>query len=103
MIHTAFNCKIVSGGLVPWSLRLLAGVVSLACSWFVRVDQVVGVVAECLADDERTFPRGRELVLAGYSLDQPEHKVALLEGSLPDLSVVVTAQTLLVDGGPAEC
>ena len=67
-----------------------------------RVDQVVGVVAECLADDEGAFPRGRELVLAGCSLDQPEHKVALLEGSWLDLAVVVAAQALLVDGRPAE-
>ena len=62
-----------------------------------------GVIAECLADDEGAFPRGRELVLAGCSLDQPEHKVALLEGSWLDLAVVVAAQPLLVDGGPAEC
>ena len=67
------------------------GVVSLACSWLLRVDQVVGVVAECLADDEGAFPRGRELVLAGCSLDQPEHKVSLLEGSWLDLPIVVSA------------
>ena len=42
-------------------------------------------------------------MLAGCSLDQPEHKVSLLEGSWLDLSVVVSAQALLVDGGPAEC
>ena len=42
-------------------------------------------------------------MLAGCLLDQPEHKIALLEGSWPDLPIVVTAQTLLVDGGPAEC
>ena len=42
-------------------------------------------------------------MLAGCSLDQPEHKIALLEGPWLDLPVVVTAQTLLVDDGPAEC
>ena len=42
-------------------------------------------------------------MLAGCSLDQPEHKVSLLEGSWLHLAVVVSAQTLLVDGGPAEC
>ena len=42
-------------------------------------------------------------MLAGCSLDQPEHKVALLEGSWLDLAVVVAAQPLLLDGGPAEC
>ena len=102
MIHTALTVKSSQEVRIPWSLRLLAGVVSLACSWFLRVDQVVGVVAECLADDKGAFPRGRELVLAGCSLDQPEHKVALLEGSWLDLAVVVAAQALLVDGRPAE-
>ena len=42
-------------------------------------------------------------MLAGCSLNQSEHKVALLERSRPDLPVVVSAQALLVDGGPAEC
>ena len=42
-------------------------------------------------------------MLAGYSLDQPEYKVAFLERSWPDLPVVVSAQALLVDAGPAEC
>jgi hypothetical protein len=41
-------------------------------------------------------------VLASCSLDQPEHKVSLLEGSWLDLSTVVATQALLVDGGPAE-
>ena len=71
--------------------------------WLLRVDGVVGVVAQGFADDEGAFPRGRELVLAGCSLDQPEHKVSLLEGSWLDLSTVVSAKTLLVDGGPTEC
>ena len=42
-------------------------------------------------------------MLAGCSLDQPEHKVAFLERSWPDLPVVVSTQTMLVDAGPAEC
>ena len=42
-------------------------------------------------------------MLAGCSLDQPKHKVAFLERSWPDLPVVVSAQALLVDAGPAEC
>ena len=42
-------------------------------------------------------------MLAGCSLDQPEHKVAFLERSWPNLLVVVLMQTLLVDAGPAEC
>jgi len=67
------------------------------------VDQIVGVIAQHLADDEGAFPRCRELVLAGCSLDQPEHKVSLLEGSWLDLPTVVAAQALLLDGGPVEC
>ena len=42
-------------------------------------------------------------MLAGCSLDQPEHKVAFLERSWPDLPVVVSVQALLVDAGPSEC
>ena len=30
---------------IPWSFRLLAGIIPLACSWLLCVDQVVGVVA----------------------------------------------------------
>ena len=52
---------------------------------------------------KRAFPRCRQLVLAGCSLDQPEHKVSFLERSWLDLPVVVSAQALLVDAGPAEC
>ena len=88
---------------IPWSLRLLAGVISFARSRLLSVDEVVGVVSQHLADDEGAFPRCRQLVLAGCSLDKPEHKVAFLKGSWPDLPVVVSMQTLLVDAGPAEC
>ena len=87
----------------PWALCFLAGIVPLASPGLLRVDEIVGVIAQGFADDERPFPRGRELVLAGCSLDQPEHKVSLLEGSCLDLPTVVVAQTLLVDGGPTEC
>ena len=41
-------------------------------------------------------------MLARCSLDQPEHKVSLQEGPWLHLAVV-SAQTLLVDGRPAEC
>ena len=49
--------------------RFLAGVVPLARPGLLGIDQVVGVVAQGFADDERAFPRGQELVLAGCSLD----------------------------------
>ena len=103
MVHTASTVKSSEKICIPWSFRLFAGVVSLACSGLLGVDQVVGVVAQHYADDEGAFPRRRQLVLAGCSLNQPEHKVALLKQSRLDLSVVVSAQTLLVDAGPAEC
>src|SRR3954470_10090655 len=102
MVHTTSTVKSSKKIRVPWSLRLFVGVVPLVCSGLLSVDQVVGVVAQHLADDEGAFPRSRQLVLAGCSLDQPEHKVAFLEGSRPDLPVVVTVQALLVDAGPAE-
>ena len=88
---------------VPWALRLLAGVIPIARPVLLGIDRVVGVIAQGLADDEGAFPRGRELVPAGCSLDQPEHKVSLLEGSWLDLPTVVAAHALLVDGGPTEC
>ena len=88
---------------IPRALRFLAGVVSLACSGLLSIDQVVGVVAQHFADNEGAFPRCRQLVLAGCPLDQSEHKVALLERSWLDLPIVVLAQALLVDAGPTEC
>ena len=100
VIHTASTVKSSEKICIPWALRLFAGVIPLARSGLLSVDQVVGVISQYLADDEGAFPRCRELVLAGCSLDQPEH---LLEGSWLDLSVVVSTQALLVDAGPAEC
>ena len=47
--------------------------------------------------------QGADSLWASCSLNQPEHKVAILKRSRLDLSVVVSAQTLLVDAGPAEC
>ena len=97
MIHTASTVKSSEEICIPWPLRLLAGVVSLACSRLLSVDQVVGVVAQHFADDERAFPRWRQLVLAGCSLDQPEHKVAFLEDPGFDPAAMITAQVLLVN------
>ena len=41
-------------------------------------------------------------MLVGCSLDQPEHKVSLVEGAWLDSPAVIAAETLLVDGGAAE-
>ena len=91
MVHTASTVKSSEEICIPRPLCLLAGVVPLVCSGLLSVNQVVGVVAQHFADDERAFPRRRQLVLAGYSLNQPEHKVSFLERSRLDLSVVVSA------------
>ena len=103
MIHTASTVKSSEKICIPRAFCLFAGVVPLARSGLLGIDQVVGVVSQHLADDEGAFPRCRQLVLAGCSLDRPEHKVALLERSRPDLPVVVSAQALLVDAGLAKC
>ena len=103
MIHTASTVKSSKKICVPRAFCLFAGVVPLARSGLLSIDQVVGVVSQHLADDEGAFPGCRQLVLAGCSLDQSEHKVALLERSWPDLPIIVSTQTLLVDARPAEC
>ena len=69
MVHTALTVKSSEEVCIPRPLCLLAGVVSLTCSGFLSVDQVVGIVAQYFADDERAFPRRRQLVLASCSLD----------------------------------
>ena len=91
VVHTALTAKSSKEISIPQALCFLAGIVPLARPGLLGIDQVVGVVAQGFADDERAFPRGRELVLAGCSLDQPEHKVSLLEGSWLDLPTVVAA------------
>ena len=103
MVHTTSTVKSSEEICIPWPLRLFAGVVPLACSGLLSVNQVVGVVTQHFADDEGAFPRRRQLVLTGCLLDQSEHKVALLERPRPDLPIVVSMQALLVDAGPAEC
>ena len=91
MVHTASTVKSSKETCIPWALCFLAGVVPLARPGLLGTDQVVGVITQGFADDERAFPRGRELVLAGCSLDHPEHKDSLLEGSWLDLPAVVSA------------
>ena len=94
VVHTASTVKSPKEICIPWPLCLLAGVVSFACSGLLSVDQVVGVVAQNFHDDEGAFPRCRELVLAGCSLDQPEHKVSLLEAYRREMDRAVSgAQT----------
>ena len=60
------------------------------------VDEVVGIVLQCSADDERTLPRGGQLVLTRRLLDSAEHQVALAKSEGADLLAVVVPQLLLV-------
>ena len=55
-------------------LHLLIRVV-LVPLWLLRIDEVVGVVVQGLADDEGSFPRRGQLVHAPGVLDQPEHQI----------------------------
>ena len=91
VIHTASTVKWTKEVCVPWALRLVASRALLACSGLLGVDEVVGVIAQSLADDEGSLPRGGELVLAGCSLDGPEHQVSFPEGEGLDLLAVVAA------------
>ena len=43
---------------VPWTFRLLAGVVPLALPWLLGIDQVVSVVVQHPTDDEGSLPWG---------------------------------------------
>ena len=61
-----------------------------------HVGELVGVVARCPADDEGSLPWGGQLVVAGFVLDQPEHKIAFAEGNRADPPAVVPAEVLLV-------
>ena len=76
---------------VPGALRLDSRAISGVLLGRLHVDEVVGVVARDPTDDEGPLPRGGELVLAGYPLDQPEHQVPLAESERADLPAVVAA------------
>jgi hypothetical protein len=54
--------------------------------------------ADDFGDDERSFPRGRELVHAIGLLDAPEDEVANVEGSFLNVAVVVASKLLVVTG-----
>jgi hypothetical protein len=60
--------------------------------------------ADDFDDDEGSLPRGGELVHAIGFLDMPKDEVANVEGSFPNVAIVVTAKLLVVtclshDGG----
>ena len=62
MVHFAYTLSRVERAQqarVPWSLGFFACGVLDVLLWLLRVDQVVRVVAQRLADDEGSFPWGR--------------------------------------------
>jgi hypothetical protein len=47
-------------------------------------------------DDEGSFPRARELMHASGLLDAPEDEVANVEGSFPNVAIVIASKLLIV-------
>jgi hypothetical protein len=52
--------------------------------------------ADDFGDDEGSLPRGRELVHAVGFLDTPKDEVANVEGSFPNVAIVVASELLVV-------
>ena len=52
--------------------------------------------ADDFSDDEGSFPGGRELVHAVGLLDAPEDEVANVEGSFPNIAIVIPSELLVV-------
>jgi hypothetical protein len=56
------------------------------------------------SDDERSFPRGRELMHDVGLLDAPEDEVTNVEGGFPNVAIVISSELLVMtslshDGG----
>jgi hypothetical protein len=65
--------------------------------------QEVSRWADNFSNDERTLPRGRELVHAVGLLDAPEDEVTNVEGGLLDVSVVIASKLLIMKGLSHDC
>src|SRR3954463_7966337 len=61
------------------------------------INKIVCIVLERSTDDERTFPRRGQLLLAIRFLNSAEHQVALTKSEGADLLVVIVSQLLLVN------
>jgi hypothetical protein len=48
------------------------------------------------SDDERSFPEGKEFMHAILLLDAPEDEVANVEGSFPNVAIVISSELLVV-------
>jgi hypothetical protein len=64
---------------------------------------VVSRWADNFSDDERSLPRGRELVHAVGLLDAPEDEVANIKGGFLDVAVVISSKLLIVAGLSHDC
>jgi hypothetical protein len=56
--------------------------------------------ADNFGDNERSFPRGREIVHVVGLLDAPEDEVANVEGSFLNVAVVVASKLLVMTSLP---
>jgi hypothetical protein len=54
--------------------------------------------ADNFSDDERSLPRGREIVHAVGLLDAPEDEIANVKGGFPDVVVVISSKLLIMTG-----
>jgi hypothetical protein len=52
--------------------------------------------ADDFGDDEGSFPRGRELMYVVSLLDTPEDEIANVEGSFPDIAILIASKLLIV-------
>jgi hypothetical protein len=78
-------------------LCFLIGVISPILPWLLCIDEVVCPIAQHPADDERSLPRGGQLVHPFGVLDQPEYEVSLAEFKRTNLLAVIASQLLLVE------
>jgi hypothetical protein len=60
--------------------------------------KAIGRRADDFGDNERSLPRGRELMHAVGLLDAPEDEVANVEGGFLDVAVVISSKLLIVMG-----
>jgi hypothetical protein len=67
-------------------------------SLFVAPLKAISGWADNFSNDERSLPRGRELVHAVGLQDAPEDEVANIEGGFFDVAVVISSKLLIVTG-----
>jgi hypothetical protein len=58
--------------------------------------EVISGWANNFSDDEGSFPGGRELMHVVGLLDAPENEVANVEGSFPDVAIVIASKLFIM-------